>query len=265
MRWTIVVLSIVGCSEAGEPVSLAFAPRVGTEAFVCGETYSGLGSMAAELTPTDLRFFVHDVRLVEADGTEVRVHLDDDGRFQDGDVVLLDFEENCGDMGNAETKTTIEGTVRPGDYTGIRFTIGVPEERNHADPTRAGAPLNLTAMWWNWNAGYKFVRFDARSSAFTGWRLHLGSTSCEGDMMGNASCDDRNAPEIAIDGFDPTAEAVQIDLAALVAGSDLGNTGESPPGCLSGPDDPDCAPLFESLGLPFDGSTGGSQIVFGAP
>lgn len=238
---------------------------VGTDAFECGTTYTGLGTAGADLTPRDFRFYVHDVRLVTAGGDEVDVQLDDDGMWQDGEVALIDFENGCGDMGNPDLNDSIRGTAPAGDYTGIRFRLGVPEAANHADPTAQAAPLNLTALWWNWNAGYKFIRLDADSSAFAGWRLHLGSTMCEGDMMGNATCDSLNVPEIALDGFDPTTSSMVVDLAELVSGSDLANTGESQPGCMSNPMDPDCAALFESLGLPFGGGAGGTQRVFRAP
>ncbi len=263
----LVLLGVLSCGDGngGDPVSIQLSAMVGTEAFSCGTTYTGLGTAAADLTPRDFRFYVHDVRLVTADGEEVAVDLDDDGMWQNGEVALLDFENGCGDMGNTDLNDTIRGTAPAGEYTGVRFRLGVPENSNHADPTAQGAPLNLTALWWNWNAGYKFIRLDATSSAFDGWRVHLGSTACEGDMMGNASCTNLNVPEIAVDGFDPTTSALVIDLAELVSGSDLGNTGETQPGCMSNPMDADCAAIFESLGLPFAGGAAGTQRVFRAP
>lgn len=211
---------VVSCGDDSQPVTLAFDVHVGDQPFACGQTYEGLGTADVSLTPRDLRFFVHDVRLLEADGTEVPLALANDGAFQDGEVALLDFEDGCGDMGNAETNHRVTGRAPAGDYVGVAFRVGVPEAINHADPTFAPAPRNLTALWWNWNAGYKFVRLDATSSAFEGWRLHLGSTGCDGDMRGNATCANANRPEVVLDG-DPLASTVVFDLAALVAGSEL--------------------------------------------
>lgn len=250
--------------DGGEPVEIRIAGMVGSEAFTCGATYSGLGTAGVDLTPTDFRMYVHDVRLVTEDGDEVRVELDDDGMWQNGEVALLDFENGCGDMGTPETNDTLRGTAPPGPYTGIRFRVGVPESLNHADPTAAGTPLNLTALWWNWNGGYKFIRLEGNSSTFDGWRLHLGSTMCEGDMMGNATCNTANRPDVALDGFDPTASGLVVDLAELVATSAIDDTGEQP-GCMSNPMDADCAALFDSLGLPFGGSSPTGQRVFRAP
>ncbi|HJK89355.1 MAG TPA: metallo-mystery pair system four-Cys motif protein [Polyangiaceae bacterium LLY-WYZ-15_(1-7)] len=246
-----------------EPVSLSFAAVVGDAGFECGQTYSGLGEGGLDLTPVDLRFYVHDVRLVTADGDEVALAMDDDGRWQDGTVALLDFEDGCGDMGNPDLNATVTGTAPAGEYVGVRFRVGVPAEMNHADAATAGAPLNLTSMFWNWLGGYKFIRIDGESSAFEGWRLHLGSTACEGDMMGNASCATPNVVDVDL-ALDPAREAIVFDLAALVEGSTLANVEETPPGCMSAPSDVDCGPMFENLGLGFGGAGAGAQSVFRA-
>ena len=257
-------LLALSCGDTGEPISsISVAAMVGDQALSCGQTYTGLGAAGADLTVRDLRFFVHDVRLVDASGAETPFELIDDGKWQDGTVALLDFEDGCGDMGNADLRTIIEGTAPAGEYTGIRFRLGVPEELNHQNPPDAAPPLSLSELFWTWNGGYKFLRLDARSSAFDGWRVHLGSTRCEGDMMGNATCMDLNTPEVALDGFDPLTGTVVADVAGLVEGSMLDNTVD-PPGCMSSPDDPDCAPIFDALGLPFGGTASAGQTFFRA-
>ncbi len=259
----LAVSGLFACSDDDNPgaqtmaVELPFEAVVGSEAFACDQTFTGLGE-GADLTPTDFRFYVHDVRYVTADGAEFPVTLTDDGRFQNGRVALLDFEAGCGDMGNAETNNTIRGTVEAGDYVGVRFRIGVPSDLNHANAAEAGAPLNLTAMWWNWNGGYKFARIEGRSSAFDGWRLHLGATGCTGDMMGTSTCTNQNIVDVSIDG-NPSDLRIAADIAALVEGSTLGNTMDTAPGCMSAPNDPECGPIFENLGLAFGGQAAGTQ------
>ncbi len=265
MRSFVPVLLLALACGSDTPASIAttlrFSAAVGEQPFACGTTYEGLGSSSASFTPTDLRLYVHEVRLVRDDGTEVPFALDDDGRFQRGDVALLDFEDGCGDMGNVDLHEVLEGRVPAGEYTGLRFRVGLPPELNHQNAAEAATPFNLTSMWWSWNGGYKFVRLEGRSSAFEGWKLHLGSTACMGDMMGNASCANANVVDVALDGFDPTTETVVLDLDALLATSTLGDTGGAP-GCMSGVDDADCGPIFEALGLPFAGSTPAAQRVF---
>lgn len=260
-----LTLALASCGESTPVTSLSFAAMVGDQPFSCGETYSGLGASGADLTIRDLRFYVHDVRLVAADGTETPFVLDDDGMWQNGEVALLDFEDGCGDMGNADLRTVIEGNAPEGDYVGVRFKLGVPEALNHQNPTEAAPPLSLSELFWTWNAGYKFVRIDARSSLADAWRVHLGSTMCEGDMMGTATCANLNVPDISVDsagGFDPLTATVVADVAGLVEASMLDNTMDTPPGCMSNPDDPDCSPIFGNLGLAFGGSPAGSQSFF---
>jgi uncharacterized repeat protein (TIGR04052 family) len=269
MRTTAFVglcLALVSCGDTEPVTSISFAAVVGSDTFECGSTYSGLGASGADVTIQDFRFYVHDVRLVDASGEETPFVLEDDGLWQNGEVALLDFENGCGDMGNSELRTIVEGRAPEGDYVGVRFKVGVPAELNHQNPVDAAPPLSLSDLFWTWNAGYKFIRIDARSSLADAWRVHLGSTLCTGDMMGNASCSNLNVPDVSVDlpgGFDPVTGTVVADVAGLVESSMLDNTDPTPPGCMSNPDDPDCEPIFNSLGLAFGGGTPpGSQSFF---
>src|SRR4029453_2747852 len=108
------------------PITISFAARVGDKTFGCGNSYQSW-------TPTDLRFFVSDFRLITESGKEQPIVLDDDGRWQGQGVSLLDFEDGSGAClnGTAETRTIVTGKVARGTYTAIAFTIGVPFELNH--------------------------------------------------------------------------------------------------------------------------------------
>ncbi|MEM6957331.1 MAG: MbnP family copper-binding protein [Myxococcota bacterium] len=245
------------------PVTLAFAAVVGDDVFACGQTYANLGTGGSSWTARDLRFYVHDVELLAGDRA-IPFTLEDDGRWQNGQVALLDFEDGCGEMGNPDLNDALRGFVpagSPTEYSGVRFRIGVPEALNHANASTAGAPLNLTAMFWNWNGGYKFMRIEGPSDVFDAWRLHLGSTMCEGDMMGNASCATSNRPAIELSGSVPS-QAITLDLAALWQDASFTNTMDTPPGCMSAPTDGDCAPIFSNLGLAFSGGPSQNQRVF---
>lgn len=261
-----LALGLLSCGDGNAVTSISFAAMVGDQPLTCGQTYSGLGASGADLTIRDFRFYVHDVRLFDVTGEETPFELDDDGKWQNGEVALLDFEDGCGDMGNADLRTVLEGHAPDGDYVGVRFKLGVPAELNHQNPTAAAPPLSLSELFWTWNAGYKFIRIDARTSLADAWRVHLGSTQCDGDMMGNATCASPNVPEFSVDGsldFDPATATVVADVAGLVEASMLDNTMDTPPGCMSNPDDPDCAPIFGSLGLAFGGSPApGTQTFF---
>ena len=152
-----------------QEVAINFEAWVGDEEFACGESYEGVGVNESTITPTDFRFYVSDVALINEDGNAVPLELEQDGKWQYQNTALLDFEDgtNACDNGTAEMNTTVVGTVPEGDYQSIQFTMGVPEELNHEDAAIAPSPLNLTSMWWNWQGGYKFLRVDMETEAIS--------------------------------------------------------------------------------------------------
>jgi uncharacterized repeat protein (TIGR04052 family) len=258
-----------GCGDedggsSSQAVTVQFSAKVGAEDFVCGNTYDGLGADDSSLELIDFRFFVQDVELKNADGDYVPLALDTNA-WQTGSVTLLDFEDGCGDLGSEETNSVVTGTVPEGAYDGIRFKMGVPFDLNHANPATAPSPLNVTPMQWDWQGGHKFLRIDSGSVSATDWRMHLGSTGCDGDPVagGTTSCSTPNRVDVELESFDPAIDRVVADFAALVEGAALDeNQADTPVGCMSGPMDSDCGPLFESLGLPFGGSATGTQSFF---
>ena len=259
----------LGCGDSGsgQQVSIEFAAKVGAEDFVCGQQYDNLGANDTSLTLSDFRFYVSGVELKNSDGDWVAVALDETN-FQTENVALLDFEDGCNtDTGNESTNSSVTGTVPEGIYDGVRFGMGVPFDLNHDNPATAPPPLNLTTLQWDWQGGYKFVRIDSGSFSMSDWRMHLGSTGCDGDplMGGTTEC---MAPNVVVADnlgpFNPDSGTIVADFAALVAGVPLdANQPMTPPGCMAGPTDQDCAPLFGNLGLAFGGDPApGSQSFF---
>jgi uncharacterized repeat protein (TIGR04052 family) len=193
--------------------------------------------------------------------------LTDDGEWQLEGSALLDFEDasgGCSENTTAETNTTVRGTVAAGQYTGVRFDLGLPFEQNHLSADQASPPLNTTAMFWSWAAGYKFVKIDiANDNPAPGnrWNFHLGSQGCDnGDggptMPPGAECARPSRPAIDLAGFDPLTGTIVLDAAALYEGVDVtADTPMSAPGCMSFmPDVNECVNLFPNLGL--DWATG---------
>ncbi|MEM8807167.1 MAG: MbnP family copper-binding protein [Cyanobacteria bacterium P01_G01_bin.38] len=273
-------------------VTLQFEGMVGEAPFACGETYS-LGTPASPMTPLDFRFYVSEVALIDAAGNEVPLVLQQDGKWQHQDVALIDFEDKSGACANGtpDTRAQVVGSVPAGDYTGVKFTLGVPFAMNHVDSTLAPSPLNLTSLWWNWNFGYKFARIDLapatdaaqvrqhtdhggtgdhggavqhgdgtgdsgnqKPEAFQGFAFHLGSVGCQMDStQAPVVCGSPNRAEVVFADFDPAQDVIVADLAALVANTNLTENQENTAvGCMSSPDDNDCAGLMQSLGLPFN-------------
>lgn len=272
-----------GGPAASQTVVVRFAAQVNAQPFACGQTYAGIGTTRSTITPSDFRFYVSEVHLIDAGGRAVPVALTQDGAWQLDNIALLDFEDANGPCrnGTAAMNNSIRGTVPAGRYTGLRFTLGVPFARNHGDPTVAPSPLNLTAMFWNWQGGYKFIKFDTATSGQTattappdargggnasGFSVHLGSTMCAAASRTQApsACQNPNRVTVQFDRFDVAAQTVVADIAAVLAGANVDvNAPNTSPGCMSFLNDADCPPVMAALGLSYGGvAAPGPQRLF---
>ena len=269
--------------QAPLAVNLQFAALINGQPFECGKSYPEVGSTKATLTPTDLRLFVSEVALVNNMGEAVPVKLTQDGIWQLDDIALLDFENGAGPCrnGTAAVNTAVRGTVPAGQYRGLRFTVGVPFARNHGDATVATSPLNNTAMFWSWQGGYRFIKFDASSKpgantvdatdagnfmAASGFAVHLGSTQCASTSATQppAACKSPNRMTLKFDNYDPAKTVVAIDMGAALAATNVTvNARRSSPGCMSFEKDADCNAVMDAMGLPYDGvAPSGAQKLF---
>ncbi len=282
----LALLAVAGCDDDHADdhdhttaLTLRFAAKVGDAPFSCTSTFSGVGAGAGvTLEPLDFRFYVHDVRLVTADGDEVPVTLDQDGLWQSGGLALLDFEDKTGTCANgtAPTNTVIKGTYDADhdEISGVSFKVGVPFAQNHGDAAASPSPLNLSGLFWSWQGGYKFMRLDMKVQGSMGGggvhgdgglNLHLGSTGCTLDTATQSvgACSAGNRPAITLDGFDVATDTIVLDYAALVADVDLSMDMGGAPGCMSGQDDPECEAIFASLGLSLEsGNAQAGQTAF---
>jgi len=240
-----------------QPITLRFAATVGDEMAMCGETYAGIGADDTEISFTDFRLYVSNIQLLNADGDAVPLELEQDGMWQFENVALLDFENGeagCSETGNAALNGEVIGMATAGEYVGVSFDLGVPFELNHLDVTAAASPLNIAAMWWNWQGGYKFLRIDVQTNApeNNAWNIHLGSTGCKSAASAvppEEMCARPNIATFTFDEFDFENGVIVADLAALLTNVPLQLNTLMPPGCMSGVDDPDCPALFPNFGL----------------
>ncbi|NRA64185.1 MAG: metallo-mystery pair system four-Cys motif protein [Pseudobacteriovorax sp.] len=246
-------------------VSIQFQAVAGDVDISCDATLTGLGTTAVSASLADFRFFVHDIALIDAAGQEIALTLEEND-WQSSDIALLDFQ-NKTDSCTGETKdthTAVTGTVAANlsDIAGITFKLGIPAELNHSDQAAAVSPLNITSMFWTWNAGYKFIRADVApeggltrpdDAEFSGstFNLHLGSTGCSGDAtQGEAvECTNKNLTQISFASFDSTSQAIKLDYADIVKAQNLSQDLGGAPGCMSGTTDPECSSIFTTLGL----------------
>lgn len=249
--------------------SIQFRADVGGTPFACSSSFTNLGSSGVEAQLTDFRMYVHDLELLDAEDNATPLALDQDGKWQLETLALLDFEDGKGacSNGTADTRAVVTGTAPAGDYIKLRFKLGVPAAQNHLDVGTAESPLNLSALYWTWTDGYKYLRADAMTmgTAPAPFLMHLGATGCSGDpaLGDTVTCSHENLTQITLDGFDPAASVAVFDYADLVSASDLTVNAGGPPGCMAGTDDPECAPLFERLGLDLtSGQPMGTQSAF---
>jgi cytochrome c peroxidase len=85
------------------------------------------------------------------------------------------------DYGKRRTEFSLPN-IPEGDYRAIRFSVGVDEARNHADPAqyKATHPLNpnLNQLHWNWQGGYIFLALEGRTRTgdeLAGYVYHLAN------------------------------------------------------------------------------------------
>lgn len=250
-------LLLAGCGPSEQDVTLRFAAQVGDEPMRCGQTYTNVGTTNVDAKVMDFRFYVSEIHLLTEDGEEVPLQLTQDGMWQYENVALLDFENGTGDCesGTPEMNDRIVGKAPAGVYNGVAFTLGVPHELNHLDATLAPSPLNITAMFWTWRAGYVFNRVDLafeHEGKQGAWLMHIGSTGCESPastMPPTTECARANRSEVRLTGFDPTTDVLVADVLGVLGTIDLTTSEPAPPGCMSGPNDPDCPKMFPAFGL----------------
>lgn len=303
MVCALVGVVVAGCGgDDPVPFSIQFAATNGTQAVGCADPMTGLGP-AGDVTVglSDLRFYISNLRLFDADGAELDVALDD-SEFQynsdAGSVVLIDLTSNtegtCADTaisfaeGTARTNDRVRGEADDVAVARVSFDVGVPQAVMKdviATNTAEAAPSPLNEMYWSWASGYRhfvlnFTVDDGAGDTGDGY-VHVGSRDCGAE--GSLALEDRevcgliNTPQVSLGSFDPATGVVAVDVPALLSGLDFvapiydpdtrEQIGEGPGvECHSAPQrQPDCESIFSSLGV--EPSTGAAlsanNAVFG--
>lgn len=226
-----ILTLLAGCGR--EPVEIRFASTWGGAPVDCE---------SRELALTDLRFYVSDIELLGSGGKAEAL----------GPVALIDLENGRGGCQNGTDalQASITGELPPGEYRGLRFTLGVPFDKNHANPLTAAPPLDDPAMHWHWRSGYKFLRAGLQRGKVR-YRLHLGSARCRGVIGKLEGCDASNRVEVLLDNFDSERGEVVFDFAELLNEFDPQDNALQV--CEMGPDEAACETYRVSLGLNQDG------------
>ncbi len=239
-------------------VEINFHAVAGPNDFECAGRYPELGvNRSADVEFGDFRMFITGINLIGENSERVPLELEQND-FQNGDDVLLDFEDGshaCADNnGTPEMNKVAKGTVPGALYTGVEFTVGLPQGRSYIDPAQASGPLGVEDMYRDELNGRYFVKIEMTSAGEPdGFPVRISDFLCsleEGFI--NPVCKLDSRAEYTFRDFDWENQRIVFDLAALLSTVDPNNnnhdTWDTPPGCISYPTDPDCGAIFINYG-----------------
>lgn len=149
LRVCVLALILIGCKKNENQkatVNLNFqTENSGTNYTFLEEFTNGDG---IKIRIEVLQFYISNIRFVNKKGKEILAE----------DIALIKCDLNG--LGTAEVK------VPAGNYTSLRFGIGVPKELNEktpADFTEVNHPLNSSQnTYWGMNSMYRFLMLDGK-------------------------------------------------------------------------------------------------------
>jgi uncharacterized repeat protein (TIGR04052 family) len=165
--------------------------------------------------------------------------------YQTSSIALLG--ENC-DYPKRGNKSnwllTFKKRINLIEVSHIRFMVGLPFSVNHLNPLTQESPLNMPSMFWGWQKGHKFIRFEIASNN-DNWLFHLGSVGCKAPSplrQPKQECryPNRFTYELPLS---EQSNKINVELPALMKNIVL-KQGNS---CQSSPDNISCHLLFNNL------------------
>lgn len=132
-------------------VEIEFDNRAGDASLVFGTEYTN--AAGEKLKFSTFNYFVSNFVLVKADGSEYTVP-------KDSCYFLCKHDD-------PESREVVLKNIPSGDYTGLKFMIGVDSAKSVSPITERTGVLDPAAgangMYWSWNAGYIFVKVEGTS------------------------------------------------------------------------------------------------------
>lgn len=119
----------------------------------------------------ELKYVISNIRLIKSDGSEIPYNIND-----------LDKGATVVNHAKPQTLDYILSNIPVGEYSQIKFGLGVKQELNTLDEVRfpnfykeAGA--NDTKMMWEWGTGYRFTKLEGfYEEDHKEMSIHTGST-----------------------------------------------------------------------------------------
>jgi hypothetical protein len=142
-----IALLVFAGSYAQKTVKLKINHLLDDEVFAFND--ASMNNIGTSFNVSRLEYYISEISVVHDGGTE---------------TVIEDFWilENA-----SESKTHTLGDIDLTTVDSIKFSIGVNEEVNHADPSKYSAdhPLSpkMPSMHWGWTSGYRFVAIEGNA------------------------------------------------------------------------------------------------------
>lgn len=142
------------------PLSVEFDNIVGDRTFAVNNTGSPYTNAAGEkFSISMLQYFISNIKVTTAQGKSYTVN-------QDSSYFLI--------SGADKATRFAKVSVPEGDYTSLTFTLGVDSLRSTMPVDKRTGVLDPAAgghdsggMYWGWNSGYIFFRFEGNSNVIS--------------------------------------------------------------------------------------------------
>ncbi|MBT3647385.1 MAG: hypothetical protein HN542_03995 [Flavobacteriales bacterium] len=165
---SIVLFSFTGCGDSVSDFQLhEIDPRIivefeltnGLEVIDLNEEFTDDAGYRVRIV--EARYLISDLQLESVNGSDIVLK----------EIELIDHREFDETITTPQWNKSYKFSVPPGEYTNLKFGLGVRSDLNTTDPTDLPNedPLSLYGgMHWTWATMYKFVMFHAKIDTLGG-------------------------------------------------------------------------------------------------
>lgn len=230
----LAAIFISSCAPSKETVLIEFQPFYNDKAINCDLSFQHNDENWSIQT---FGMFLSSLQLVNKLGEKQKVEFVE-SNWQTSETGLLWFIPSC-EKTELPSNTVNQHLLMRVDSSDLyqakqlTFGLAVPFKENHANPLTQPAPLNNPEMFWSWQTGHKFMRFDLkRIDSIANWAFHLGSVGCTSKSTLRApsgDCKWSNRINVDIDiperkGSKPEILVININIDAMLNGIDITNS-----------------------------------------
>ena len=247
-----IAWALFSCSDQDKVARLSFIPTFAKQLVSCPSPLK-IGNDVWKIK--QLQLYISDVELQDDNGVWTTWQMKITP-LQNDNVALVG--EHCSESSSGDWQVEFSQPIDIKQYENIRFSLGVPFDKNHLNPLRQQSPLNYSSMFWVWQTGHKFLRLEM-SSENSNWLFHLGSTGCSAASAlrsPSKPCLYPNLVKVKVKVNIPVAQALDITLDLSKLFQDITLSEQTM--CQSGHNNKTCQQLFKNLGQ----VKGAQQTVF---